>query len=66
MLYKNKQDSEISELNSFSRRHIGVSVDASKEMLRDIGFSSMDEFIQSIVPNNIYNDRALNLSLIHI
>ena len=61
MLYKNKQDSGISELNSFSRRHIGVSVDASKEMLKDIGFSSMDEFIQSIVPNNIYNDRALNL-----
>ena len=40
-----------SNLNSFSRRHIGIDQKVSAEMLEDIGFSSMDDFIQSIVPN---------------
>lgn len=31
-------------------------------MLEDIGFSSMDDFIQSIVPKNIYSPESLNLS----
>ena len=31
-------------------------------MLKDIGFSSMDDFIQSIVPKNIYSPESLNLS----
>ena len=40
-----------SNLNSFSRRHIGIDQKVSAEMLKDIGFSSMDDFIQSIVEN---------------
>ena len=49
-------------LNSFSRRHIGIDQKVSAEMLKDIGFSSMDDFIQSIVPKNIYSPESLNLS----
>ena len=51
-----------SNLNSFSRRHIGIDKKVSAEMLKDIGFSSMDDFIQSIVPKNIYSPESLNLS----
>ena len=51
-----------SNLNSFSRRHIGIDQKVSAEMLKDIGFSSMDDFIQSIVPRNIYSPESLNLS----
>ena len=51
-----------SNLNSFSRRHIGIDQKVSAEMLEDIGFSSMDDFIQSIVPKNIYSPESLNLS----
>jgi glycine dehydrogenase len=51
-----------SNLNSFSRRHIGIDQKVSAEMLKDIGFSSMDDFIQSIVPKNIYSPESLNLS----
>ena len=51
-----------SNLNSFSRRHIGIDQKVSAEMLKYIGFSSMDDFIQSIVPKNIYSPESLNLS----
>ena len=51
-----------SNLNSFTRRHIGIDQKVSAEMLKDIGFSSMDDFIQSIVPKNIYSPESLNLS----
>ena len=51
-----------SNLNSFSRRHIGIDKKVSAEMLKDIGFSSMDDFIQSIVPKNMYSPESLNLS----
>ena len=51
-----------SNLNSFSRRHIGIDQKVSAEMLKDIGFSKMDDFIQSIVPKNIYSPESLSLS----
>ena len=51
-----------SNLNSFSRRHIGIDQKVSAEMLKDIGFSSMDDFIQSIVPKNIYSPESLSVS----
>ena len=51
-----------SDLNSFSRRHIGVDKETSIEMLKDIGFASMDDFIQSIVPENIYSAESLNIN----
>ena len=51
-----------SNLNSFSRRHIGLDKETSIEMLKDLGFSSMDDFIQSIVPENIYSAESLNIN----
>ena len=54
-------DPKYLELNSFSRRHIGVPKDVSIEMLKEMGFASMDSFIQSIVPKNIFNDEGLNI-----
>ena len=51
-----------SDLNSFSRRHIGLDKETSIEMLKDIGFASMDDFIQSIVPENIYSAESLNIN----
>ena len=51
-----------SNLNSFSRRHIGIDQKVSAEMLKDIGFSEMDDFIQSIVPKNIYSPESLSVS----
>ena len=51
-----------SNLNSFSRRHIGIDQKVSAEMLKDIGFSKMDDFIQSIVPKNIYSPESLSVS----
>ena len=51
-----------SNLNSFSRRHIGIDQKVSAEMLKDIGFLKMDDFIQSIVPENIYSPESLSVS----
>ena len=51
-----------SNLNSFSRRHIGINQKVSAEMLKDIGFLKMDDFIQSIVPENIYSPESLSVS----
>ena len=51
-----------SNLNSFSRRHIGIDQKVSAEMLKDIGFLKMDDFIQSIVPKNIYSPESLSVS----
>ena len=51
-----------SNLNSFSRRHIGINQKVSAEMLKDIGFLKMDDFIQSIVPKNIYSPESLSVS----
>ena len=49
-------------LNSFSRRHIGIDQKVSAETLKDIGFLKMDDFIQSIVPENIYSPESLSVS----
>ena len=51
-----------SNLNSFSRRHIGIDQKVSAEMLKDIGFLKMDDFIQSIDPENIYSPESLSVS----
>ena len=49
------------KLESFSRRHLGVSQKESKEMLKKIGFNSMNDFIQAIVPANIYDNAELDI-----
>ena len=39
--------------NLFSKRHIGTSPNDREHMLQSIGFSTMDEFIDAVVPTNI-------------
>ena len=47
--------------DSFDRRHIGISEERSLKMLDDLGFNSMDNFIQSIVPESIYSNKDLKI-----
>ena len=47
--------------DSFARRHIGISEERSLKMLDDLGFNSMDNFIQSIVPESIYSNKDLKI-----
>ncbi len=47
---------------AFEDRHIGISLDGQVEkMLGKMGFSTLDEFIASVVPASIYNKEKLSL-----
>jgi glycine dehydrogenase len=50
------------EVDSFERRHIGVSKEEERVMLRELGFDNLDELIDATVPKNIRLDRQLSLS----
>ena len=41
------------EYDAFSRRHIGPSQDQASTMLMELGYSSMEDFISDVVPENI-------------
>jgi glycine dehydrogenase len=49
------------DIDSFARRHIGPNDDETGEMLRELGFESLDALIDATVPKNIRLDRALRL-----
>jgi glycine cleavage system P protein (glycine dehydrogenase) len=49
------------EIDSFARRHIGPNESETAEMLRAVGFESLDALIDATVPKNIRFDRELNL-----
>ena len=49
------------DLNSFARRHIGLSEAEVAEMLNELGFESLDSLIDAAVPKNIRLDRELKL-----
>ena len=54
----------MSEYNSFDRRHIGLLSDSSShvdEILGILGYESLKNFIQDVVPKSIYRTDALNL-----
>ena len=53
MAYKSTSD--------FSRRHIGIRPDEAKEMLKVIGFDSLDQLIDKTVPANIRMAGKLNI-----
>ena len=40
----------------FSQRHIGPDKKQTKTMLSSLGFSSLEDFINTIVPKNILSD----------
>jgi glycine dehydrogenase len=56
-----KIDNRQSGSDSFARRHIGLNEDEVAQMLRDVGFKSLDALIDATVPKNIRLDRKLNL-----
>lgn len=51
----------IYNIDKFSRRHIGISKNDEIEMLKEIGFNSLDELIDHTVPENIRLKEPLNL-----
>ena len=46
--------------SEFSKRHIGSNQDQVKAMLKEIGYDSMDEFIEETIPNQIRFKGNLN------
>ena len=48
-------------LNFFSRRHVGQTEDDINYMLKTIGFSSMDSFIEEVIPKNILEKEKANI-----
>ena len=62
--YDLKDQILMSEYNSFDRRHIGLLSDSSShvdEILGILGYESLKNFIQDVVPKSIYRTDALNL-----
>ena len=53
--------SDLSPLDTFPRRHIGPSDSDSQEMLGHLGFTSLDDLIQGVVPSQIQTQHPLNL-----
>src|SRR5438445_1555135 len=49
------------DIADFARRHIGPNEAETAEMLRTLGFESLDGLIDATVPTNIRLDRDLNL-----
>ena len=47
--------------SEFSKRHIGSNQDQIKAMLKEIGYDSMDEFIEETIPNQIRFKGNLNV-----
>ena len=52
---------EKKNLNLFSRRHIGQTKDDIDYMLKTIGFSSMDSFIEEVIPKNILEKEKVSI-----
>ncbi len=57
--------SELETQQEFIARHLGPTVDEQQNMLEQLGYSSMDEFIQTVVPASILmsDDLALRESM---
>jgi glycine dehydrogenase len=51
----------IFDIDSFARRHIGPNEEEVREMLREVGFHSLGEFIDATVPKDIRLKQQLNL-----
>ena len=49
--------------DTFVRRHIGPSADEIEKMLKELGFSTLDQLITEAVPGNIRLNRKLELPL---
>jgi len=51
----------IFDIDSFARRHIGPNEEEVREMLREVGFHSLGEFIDATVPKDIRLKQQLDL-----
>ena len=51
------------DYDAFSRRHIGPSQDQAQTMLMELGYSSMEDFIRDVVPENIAIAKKLSQTL---
>lgn len=47
--------------DSFGDRHIGLNYDQIEEMLKTLGYKSLDDFIAAIIPNSIKLNHSLKL-----
>ena len=47
--------------DQFSKRHIGPDEGEIQQMLEDVGYGSLDEFIESVIPKPIRTNTPLNL-----
>ena len=47
--------------SEFIQRHIGPSQAEQSQMLDSLGYKSMDQFIQDVVPSSILDDKQLDL-----
>ena len=50
-----------SGINSFAQRHIGIDEKATEQMLKYLGYTSLDELIYNTIPINIRLKESLNL-----
>ena len=47
--------------NLFSKRHIGTNAEDDAFMLKSLGFDSMDDFINTVIPANILEKNKIDL-----
>lgn len=52
----------IAELDSFARRHLGPTPSNVLAMLKTVGYSELDQFLNSAIPPHILKKRALSVS----
>tara|TARA_B110000014_G_scaffold259099_1_gene246291 strand:- start:5760 stop:8606 length:2847 start_codon:yes stop_codon:yes gene_type:complete len=54
---------EINSPNSqlFSKRHIGLNDSEIHEMLKEVGYKSLEEFIKNVVPEDIFSNSGLSI-----
>jgi glycine dehydrogenase len=45
----------------FSQRHIGLKDNEINHILHDLGYESMEDFLEKLIPNSIYSKKKLNL-----
>ncbi|MBI3189473.1 MAG: aminomethyl-transferring glycine dehydrogenase [Ignavibacteriales bacterium] len=53
---------ELSVKEQFSQRHIGPDEKEIKQMLETVGAQSLDEFVESVIPENLRTTTSLNLA----
>ena len=47
--------------NLFSTRHIGTNAHERELMLKSIGYTGMDEFIEAVIPSNILEKKNISI-----